>query len=53
LRLEEVLFFELDTASQTFRSNERFGGLASYWKILDDELLDVRVPKSERWNQWK
>ena len=45
LRLEEILFFELNTIIETLRGDEGFSCFASRWEVLNDKFLDIRISK--------
>ena len=45
LRLEEILFFELNAIFETLRRDESFSYFASRWEILNDKFLDIWISK--------
>lgn len=44
LGLEEVMFLELDTICQAFGVYERLSRFTSHREILNNEVLDIRIP---------
>jgi hypothetical protein len=45
LRLEEILRFELNTASETLGRDEGFSSFMSFREILNDKFLDIWISK--------